>query len=78
MKIKNLQDYPQQLSDGRVIGAAGTSADQRDYDLPELSKEDKKRVKRGWLEVVEEEKPTEKLEPDKLPGSNQQKTGGTK
>lgn len=54
MKIKNLADHPQQLGDGRVIGAAGTKVDTREYDLEALAKEDKKRVKDGTLAVIEE------------------------
>lgn len=64
MKIKNLADYPQQLGDDRVIGASGTKQDTREYDLPELTKEDKRRVKDGTLAVVEEVEP-EKVEPEK-------------
>lgn len=83
MKVRNLADYPQPLGDGRIVGAAGTSSDTRDYDLDELTREDKKLVKRGALEIVEE-KPAEKPEPEKAPVSDsqplgsQQKTGGNK
>jgi hypothetical protein len=64
MKVKSLAHYPQQLGDERMIGAAGTvAASEREYDLPELTREDKRRVKRGLLEVVqEEEKPADKTE----------------
>ncbi len=61
MKVKNLLDYPAQLGDGRMIGATGAhGSDERKYGLPVLSKEDKQRVKSGWLEILEEEeeKPT--------------------
>lgn len=82
MKIKNLQEYPQPLGDGRIIGAAGTSSDTRDYDLDELTKADKKLVKRGSLEILEEEakSPVTQITPPppKQPDGNQQKTGGSK
>lgn len=75
MKVRSLQNYPQQLADERVIGAAGTAASEREYELPELAKEDKKRVKLGWLEVVEE-KPAPPKEPEtKTPA---QTTGNSK
>lgn len=79
MKVKNLADFPQQLGDGRVIGAAGTEEDTREYDLkavaekdksraPGLTKEDKKRVKDGTLVVVEEveSKPTKPEKDEKM------------
>lgn len=72
MKIKNLADYPQQLGDGRVIGASGTKQDTREYDLEALAKEDKKRVKDGTLAVVEEIEPGT-LEPE---NSKTEKTVG--
>lgn len=63
MKIKNLADYPQQLGDGRVIGASDQKSDEREYGLPELTKQDKQRVKNGSLTVIEEEeKPEPKTE----------------
>ena len=55
MKIKNLADYPQQLADGRMIGAAGTKSDAREYGLDELDARDKKRSERGMLKVLEDE-----------------------
>lgn len=76
MKVKNLADYPQQLGDNRVIGAAGTKEDTREYDLEALAeekpnraagltKEDKHRVKNGTLVVIEEveQKVEPKVEP---------------
>jgi hypothetical protein len=87
MKVTNLADYPLQLGDGRVIGAAGTKQDTREYDLPELTKEDKKRVKEDTLAVVveePEEKPSDATENKsessavKTPVNQKAKEGGSK
>jgi hypothetical protein len=51
MKVQNLLGYPVQLGDGRIIGAAGTDADKRDYLFKELTAEDQKRFERGDLRV---------------------------
>lgn len=69
MKIKNLLNTPLQLGDRRMIGAAGTSSETREYGLPELTDRDKRRVGQGALQVVEESP----VEPEK-----KQKTGGDK
>ena len=75
MKIKNLADFPQQLEDGRVIGATGTKEDTREYALEELAKEDKKRVKNGLLTVVEEVE-ANTVETEKNETLTKVKTGG--
>lgn len=70
IKIKSLAHYPQQLGDGRMVGAAGTSSAEREYDLPSLTAEDKRRVKRGLLlQIVQEE--------DKQPAKPEQVTKST-
>lgn len=56
MKIENLQDYPMQLDDERVIGAAGTDTSRREYGLEQLSERDQRRIERGLLRVVADEK----------------------
>lgn len=77
MKVKNLMDYPQQLGDGRVVGASGTEQDTREYDLEALAKEDKKRVKDGTLAVVEEVE-TKPIDTEKDDAETKGKNGGKK
>lgn len=64
MKVKNTLGRPQELDDGRIIGAAGAESSEREYGLPELGKNDKRRVKREWLAVVEDAEKTSVKEPD--------------
>ncbi len=58
MKIKNLTDYPQQLGDRKMIGAAGTADEEREYGLDKLTVYDQKLVKKNALEVIKEDAPT--------------------
>lgn len=72
MRIKNLLNTPLQLGDRRMIGAAGTRSEEREFGLPELTDRDKRRIDQGILQVVAAEEVTP-IEPEKP-----KKTGGDK